>query len=52
MIARINISHKVPFATKMSTKLRYGELLDKKQRADAIYERDYNEWCDFRAFLV
>ncbi|PBK64800.1 hypothetical protein ARMSODRAFT_451362 [Armillaria solidipes] len=30
---------------------RYDELLDKKQRAAAIYKRDYNKWRDFKAFL-
>ncbi|KAK0199617.1 hypothetical protein DFS33DRAFT_1363553 [Desarmillaria ectypa] len=30
---------------------RYDELLDKKQRAAAIYKRDYSKWRDFKAFL-
>ncbi|PBK93078.1 hypothetical protein ARMGADRAFT_1012754 [Armillaria gallica] len=46
------IEEKIPFTTKISTRLRYDELLDKKRRADAIYKQDYNEWRDFKAFLV
>ncbi|KAK0451295.1 uncharacterized protein EV420DRAFT_1560120 [Desarmillaria tabescens] len=30
---------------------RYDDLLDKKQRAAAIYKRDYTKWRDFKAFL-
>lgn len=62
IIARVFISDReLPASPSPSRRLlaaqlkvlqsRYGELLDKKQRAAAIYKRDYNKWRDFKAFL-
>ncbi|KAK0186271.1 DNA repair protein endonuclease SAE2/CtIP C-terminus-domain-containing protein [Armillaria mellea] len=58
---RLQAEEKLPVSPSPSRRLlaaqlkalqsRYDELLDKKERAAAIYKRDYNKWRDFKAFL-